>query len=265
MKKVCVTGYEGKIGSHLLSCGYEPLVGDITQENQIRESISSSNPDIIIHCAAMTDVVACEQRPIDAITINAAGTNNIVDCFDGVIIYISTEHVFSGERRFRFGKWSGWKESDREYPVNYYGSSKWAGEEVSQFRVAKTIIVRLSKVFDTYDYVNYCTKAKQEAPLEVSDVVIRGFIHKYFVGEAIKYIVDNIDDLDIHIINIGGKDLVSYYEFMKRMGLGKFIVPRKKRVDHLTPRPYWGGLNTEYAESIGIHIPTLKESIELCL
>ena len=261
MKKVCVTGYDGKIGKHLLSYGYEPLMGDITNSEEISESIASSNPDVIIHCAAMTNVVECEDNPEKATAINVAGVANIIDTFDGAFIYLSTDHVFSGERFFSMFRWGGWEETDNALPVNMYGMTKYAGEAMARMRIGNTVILRLSKVFDNDDYNKYIKTLRGDTPVEVSDVVVRGFIHKQFVGDAIKFVVDN--NLKDDIIHIGGKDLLSYYDFLKLLP-DVNISRRKHRVDTLTPRPYWGGLNINKASSLGIHIPTIKESLKLC-
>ena len=97
---------------------------DITDAAGIDAVCRSCKPDVLIHCAAMTDVDKCETCPDMAWKINAVGSANVASACqrNGIrLIAISTDYVFSGD-------------SERPYTefdtptggINVYGQSKWA-------------------------------------------------------------------------------------------------------------------------------------------
>ena len=101
---------------------------DITDENAIDSVIADEKPDVVIHCAAATNVDQCESHVDDAYNVNAFGSGNVASaCYrHGVrLIAISTDYVFDGyssKPYTEFDKPSGGK--------NKYGKSKCAGEEL---------------------------------------------------------------------------------------------------------------------------------------
>ena len=113
MSRILITGAFGQLGTSLrnifsdqsiLAAGrmipLEEKDGctalDITELNQVRETIALFQPDVIVHLAAMTDVDGCERDPELAFDVNVRGTENLLDNFSGRFIYISTDYVFDG-------------------------------------------------------------------------------------------------------------------------------------------------------------------------
>ena len=117
---------------------------DIADTNSVFDTVNRTRPDLVIHCAAMTDVDGCERDPDAAFKINAVGTWNLacacasVDC---AIAYISTDYVFNGE------KGSPYTEFDPVDPVSAYGASKLGGEMAVRELCRKHYVVRTSWVF----------------------------------------------------------------------------------------------------------------------
>lgn len=159
--KVLVTGATGQLGAEVLEeCrkrGFVTMgVGscdlDMTDEAVIEKTVSGFLPDVIIHCAAMTDVEACE-RPENkekAYAINSAGTQKLAECAKSVgakLLYTSTEFVF--------GKENGGMDCDTPilpvtagYPaLNWYGETKRFGENFVMETLEKFFIVRISWLF----------------------------------------------------------------------------------------------------------------------
>lgn len=97
---------------------------DILSLKDIQACLDEFCPDIIIHCAAMTNVDLCEEHPKLAERINVFGTRNIVDRMEGrpaKLVYLSTDSVYDGQKGL-------FKEADPVNPQNYYGESKYKGE-----------------------------------------------------------------------------------------------------------------------------------------
>lgn len=154
--KVLVTGAEGMLGcrvckalsgrhkvipTDLLSKDY-PL--DICDSSAVMDFVGRVSPDVIVHCAALTDVDGCTRDPDVAYKVNAIGTINIACAaaqLDIPVVYISTDYVFDGTKR------DGYTEFDSPNPVNIYGKSKLAGELSVKELLKKFYIVRTSWLF----------------------------------------------------------------------------------------------------------------------
>ncbi len=154
--RVLVTGACGMLGSLVVAALKgkhtavptdvlpECEVMDISDTSSVFDTINRVRPEMVIHCAAMTDVDGCERDPDAAHRINAVGTWNLacacasIDC---PIAYVSTDYVFDGE------KGEPYTEFDTPNPMNHYGASKLAGENAVRELCPKHYIVRTSWLF----------------------------------------------------------------------------------------------------------------------
>ena len=148
MFRVGITGHEGVIGTRLSMKGCYNLICDVTNPEQVKDIISDAKPTVVIHCAALTDVAYCESHFKEAFDVNVRGTSNIVEAMpkDSVFIYLSSDHLFSGNNWFS----QGYGEWQKPSPVNNYGFTKWGGEIVAKTGKCRTVIVRSSKLFYRY-------------------------------------------------------------------------------------------------------------------
>jgi len=120
---------------------------DITSKAAVKETVEREHPDVIIHCAAWTNVDGAEapenREKVNA--INADGTRYIAEAakaVDAKMVYISTDYVFDGQGE------RPWEPDDKCYnPLNVYGSSKLAGELAVIGTLNKYFIVRIAWVF----------------------------------------------------------------------------------------------------------------------
>lgn len=163
--KVLVTGTSGQLGfdvmEELIRRGYEGIGADrseteadfehvkmdITDKDRVFEIVRELKPDVIVHCAAWTNVDGAEDPEKLAVVraVNVDGTRNLAEAAKEVgakFVYISTDYVFDGEGS------EPWKPDDKNYaPINVYGRSKLDGElEVSRI-LDKYFIVRIAWVF----------------------------------------------------------------------------------------------------------------------
>ncbi|RLI99321.1 MAG: dTDP-4-dehydrorhamnose reductase, partial [Candidatus Aenigmatarchaeota archaeon] len=151
--EILITGGSGLLGEKLseiaINKGYKvyagychnipkfgyPLKIDLTKEEDLKK-IYQINPDIIIHTAALTNVDECEINKELAYKINFEGTkkiNKIAKKINSFFIYISTDYVFPGEKGM-------YKEEDEPAPINYYGYTKFLGENYCDC-VVRTCVV----------------------------------------------------------------------------------------------------------------------------
>ena len=138
-KKILITGGSGALGSSIrkiLDCDApDSKTLNITSFNNCISYINKTDPDIVIHCAAWTDVAGAEKNKEGCWSINVRGTENMIRAANGRrFIYISTHYVFDGERGM-------YTEKDTPNPVNYYSLTKLIGEAIIG-QYPNTLIIR---------------------------------------------------------------------------------------------------------------------------
>jgi dTDP-4-dehydrorhamnose reductase len=149
MMKVLITGGTGLLGPYLqeaatifgrvlsssLNSGDLPY--DLTNANQVRELIAKTQPDLVFHCAAMTDVDACQTDPDRAQALNAGTAENLAVTLpkDGRLVYISTDQVYPDT--------PGPHRESETQPVNVYGATKLEGEH-AVLRRSNSLVLRVN-------------------------------------------------------------------------------------------------------------------------
>lgn len=218
--KILISGAGGKLGSELTPyfriLGYEVIAldrsaWDVTNQQRTQQIISGIKPDVLIHCAAYTNIDCCESNREVAEEIHSVATCQIAKCCQdyGVrMVYISTNHVFQGTKR------SGYIESDQTSPMNHYGRTKRQGELAVEEFCSNGLILRTSWL---YGHVgsNFVTSiwksAEQGAVLRV--------VQDHFGSPT--YAVDFADCLHSllqeeeakGIYHVSGSGVCSWYEF----------------------------------------------------
>lgn len=147
LKKVLLTGGTGKLGTFIknnINKNYEIISPTSSEMNLLdREKINfifnKNKPDIVLHCAAFTDVKNAEVNYLKAINVNVVGTLNVLEpSVKNKIdfIYISTDAVFDG-------KDGNYKPSDCLNPQNKYSKTKAAAELMVR-TYEKSVTIRTS-------------------------------------------------------------------------------------------------------------------------
>ena len=157
--RILVTGKNGQLGKsiHKIVTNNEQtnefvFVGredvDLSITDSIASYFSHNNFDIIINCAAHTAVDKAEEEAVFANQINhlaVAQLAQIAKTQQAKLIHISTDYVFDGESD------KPYTETDTTNPVNIYGKTKLAGEQVlKEIMPTDAIIIRTSWVFSEY-------------------------------------------------------------------------------------------------------------------
>ncbi len=158
-QKIIITGITGYIGENLakfLMNEYD-VIGIINKTNtniitptikldlksNNYNSIKEFNPDIIIHCAAISGLKACEENKNNAKETNVNVTRKITklanDC-SARLIFISSDQVFDGKK----GMYS---EGEIKNPVNYYGETKSEAEEIEKNNCLNYAVCRTALVY----------------------------------------------------------------------------------------------------------------------
>ncbi len=164
--KVFVTGVSGQLGRDVMlelkKRGHEAVGSDrsgdgkgefnvvaldITDKANVEKTLTELHPDVIVHCAAWTNVDGAEDEKMRPIVkaVNVDGTQNIADMakkLNAKMVYISTDYVFNGQGT------EPWQPDDKSYaPLNFYGETKLGGEQAVANTLDKYFIVRIAWVF----------------------------------------------------------------------------------------------------------------------
>jgi dTDP-4-dehydrorhamnose reductase len=151
--KVLVTGAGGMVGravsDHCKSLGdlvisYDHQSLDIADADRLLQTLRRDKPDVVINCAAWTDVDGCELDHERAFAVNARGPENLARASresNAILVTISTDYVFDGDKD------GFYTQRDQPNPQSVYGVSKLEGERRAQSAHARTIVVRTGFVF----------------------------------------------------------------------------------------------------------------------
>lgn len=149
--RVLITGGLGQLGvalqqalaDHDLIIVDLPEV-DITNQRAIGESIRDNEPEIVIHCAAYTDVDGCARDPAFAYKVNGLGTQNVAlacESSGAEMLHISTNEVFAGKELTGYTEWMTLD------PISAYGRSKAAAEAHVRQILRRFYIVRTAWLY----------------------------------------------------------------------------------------------------------------------
>jgi dTDP-4-dehydrorhamnose reductase len=149
--RIAITGHKGQLGTalqHTLEgaelLGLDLPEHDITSPFSISKAILEFEPDLVIHCAAMTNVDGCEREPELAYRINALGTQNVaLACgkSGAAMVHVSTNDIFDGTLGRPYYEW------DTPSPKSVYARSKAAAEFYVRTLLSRFYIVRTSWLY----------------------------------------------------------------------------------------------------------------------
>jgi len=210
-----LTGSSGKLGRELVKIGsyFTPKRSelDITDRDNVRFYFDThSDIDLIVAAAAYTNVIKAETEKDICWNINVNGTRNLAQL--GIpILYISTEHVFDGER-------GNYAEEDTPNPANYYALTKLIGEMVLN---DKSKIIRLSLKPRPFPYPK--AFVDQFTTADYVDVI----------AKEVKIAIEHFDDLP-RIMNVG-TPRKSIYDLARQ---SREVEPISRLDNKLTKSPY---------------------------
>lgn len=275
--RVVITGANGQLGRALVENAPETVKiiphtredFDLRDVKSLEHFLTEEVPDAVINTAAFHNTEACENNFEEALLVNAiipALMARILEKSESVMVFISTDYVFDGEKKEDL-----YYEDDLPDPLNRYGISKLAGEIGVSKLSSKFFIFRLSSLFGktrkkSGNFVlKIIEKAESEEPLRVVNDI---FMTPTFAPDAAKRIWDvllgNYPSGVYHVSNSG---ITSWYNFAKEILRIKGIKRRVISVPHneiktRVNRPLWSPLGSKFLPPLRHWREALKEYLE---
>ncbi len=275
---VLVTGANGQLGSCVRDRGGDTYIYtdvtelDITNLEAVRTYVSENKVEVIVNCAAYTNVDKAEDDEAIAELINCTAVENLAIVAHergALLIHISTDYVFSGEGFIPC------TEDMVTSPLGVYGRTKLRGEEAILRTGCRSIILRTSWLYSEYGGNFVKTMQRLTSERDNLTVVFDQVGTPTYAGDLADFICgvikrDDLDDLT-GVYHFSNEGVCSWYDFaieISRMsGNNCKITPcHSSEFPSRVKRPHYSVLDKSKLKSrFGVEIPYWRDSLELCI
>ena len=280
---ILITGANGQLGHEMqrvakesndnyiftdVAEGYENL--DITDLEAIRKMVKANNIEIIVNCAAYTNVDRAESDFDTANLINNTAAGNLATAMkevEGTLIHVSTDYVFQGDRNIPC------REDWPTNPLGVYGKTKLAGEKAIEATGCQHIILRTAWLYSQWGKNFVKTMQSLTASKDSLKVVFDQVGTPTFAGD--------LADAIAHIINTRQLDKTGIYHFSNEgvcswFDFAKIICELSGNTCDIQPcyseefpspvkRPHFSVLDKSKLKStFGIRVPYWTDSLKKC-
>lgn len=229
--RILITGANGQLGRALPPfLNNHDLLGvdlpevDITDTSQVATTFHHFAPELVIHCAAYTDVDGCARDPALAHRVNALGTQRIAlacRAQGAAMVHVSTNEVFAGDRP------AGYEEWQPLAPVNAYGRSKAAAEYHVRSILPAHFIVRTSWLYAEggRNFIHaILRRARETGQLAVVTDEVANPTYVVDLAEAIGRLVQTGQYGTYHLTNAGACSRWAFAnEILRQAGLTQVV------------------------------------------
>lgn len=249
--------------------GYEKL--DITNIEAIRKMVKERNIDIIVNCAAYTNVDKAESDYDTANLLNNTAAGNLATAMKevgGTLIHISTDYVFQGDRN------TPCREDWPTNPLGVYGKTKLAGEQAIEATGCNHIIIRTAWLYSQWGKNFVKTMQSLTSSHDTLKVVFDQVGTPTFAGD--------LADIIGHIIETGQTDKAGIYHFSNEgvcswFDFAKLICELSGNTCDIQPcyseefpspvkRPHFSVLDKAKIKStFGVKVPYWTDSLRICI
>ena len=280
---ILITGANGQLGNEMrvLSKGHgkhqyfftdvieadDTYLLDITDKAAVSAFVEAHSIDLIVNCAAYTNVDKAEEDEATAMKINAdalgvLGTQGVK------VIHVSTDYVFSGDEHVPC------RETDPVAPRTAYGRTKYAGEKTLLAVCPEAVILRTAWLYSTYgnNFVKTMIRlGKEKSELGVVFDQIGTPTYAADLAQAIFAVIES-PVWHAGIYHFTNEGVCSWYDFTlaihEAAGInGCQVRPiLSEEYQYKTPRPHYSVLDkSKFKKTFNVTIPHWRESLERCV
>jgi dTDP-4-dehydrorhamnose reductase len=210
--KIAIIGANGRLGAALAreyrldfeATGYERNQLDLGQLDRVRSALAGAKFELLINCAALTNVDYCESHREEAFVVNAKAPRLLAEIANeksAKLVHFSTDYVFDG------GKMEPYVEEDKALPLSVYGESKLEGERGVLDVSSQHLVVRLSWVFgpDKPSFIDQIIqRARENAVLTAVADKFSAPTYTIDVASWLRLAIDKNANGILHLANDGG-------------------------------------------------------------
>ena len=282
MKTVLVTGANGQLGSEMRKLGAvspneyiftDVAELDITDKAAVMAFAEQTKIDVIVNCAAYTNVDKAEDDEAIAELINATAVRNLAEVAkaqDATLFHVSTDYVFGAEGN------TPRSEDMPTNPLGVYGTTKLHGEQAIQEVGAKAIIIRTAWLYSEFGNNFLKTMLRLTKEKESLNVVFDQVGTPTYAGD-LALVIFSIIEGNIYIGNEGtyhfsNEGVCSWYDFATEIAIaaghdGCNIQPcHSSEFPSKVIRPPYSVLDkTKIKQTFGVDIPHWRDSMLYCL
>jgi dTDP-4-dehydrorhamnose reductase len=276
---ILVTGANGQLGNEMrivsknssdryIFTDVEEL--DILDKNALMDCVKREKIDVVVNCAAYTNVDKAEDEPEVAEKLNATAVEYLAEVCkanDATLIHISTDYVFGGN--------NGNTPRTEDEPVNptgAYGRSKLHGEQAIEKVGCKHIIIRTAWLYSEFGNNFVKTMRKLTAEKDSLKVVFDQVGTPTYALDLANVIMKFIEaDSVCGTYHFSNEGVISWYDFAKEIcelsGNRCDIQPcHSDEFPSKVKRPSFSVLDkTKIKETLNISIPYWKDSLKICI
>jgi dTDP-4-dehydrorhamnose reductase len=237
---------------------------DITNAQATRAAVAYAKPEVVVNCAAWTDVDGAESRADEAKAVNADGAGNVAAAAAATgahVIHISTDYVFDGTKH------EPYIESDATNPRSQYGIGKLAGERaVARAAPDNHTIVRSSWLFGAGGPCFPRTILRLAHERDELTVVADQVGCPTFTGHLATALLALAHTRPPGVVHVAGGGRCSWHEFATAIvaaaGLSTPVKPgRSADLERPAPRPAYSVLGTERPQDVP-SMPEWREGLD---
>jgi dTDP-4-dehydrorhamnose reductase len=275
-QRVLVTGANGQLAAGVLRAfrdtdliAHTHATFDVTDPDAVARTIADASPDLIVNCAAFNDVDGAEDRPLDALAVNAFAVRSLAraaQAAGAVLVHYSSDFVIDGEAE------QPYTEDVRPSPRSTYGASKLLGEWFA-LAAPGAFVLRVESLFGspatwtgrrgTVDKIIEGLEAGREVRVFIDRIVSPAYTHD--VAAATRHLVTTGATPGLyHCVNAGH---ASWHDVAREaaalLGVAPRLVPIT--IDQLplkAPRPRFCALSPAKLRATGFEMPTWRDALQ---
>ena len=282
MKKILVTGANGQLGSEMRRLGAvspneyiftDVAELDITDKAAVMAFTEQNNVNIIVNCAAYTNVDKAEDDEATAELINSTAVRNLAEAMksvDGTLFHVSTDYVFGSEGN------TPRTEDMPTNPLGVYGQTKLRGEQAIAEVGAKAIIIRTAWLYSEFGNNFLKTMLRLTAEKESLNVVFDQVGSPTYAGDlalAIFSIIEGeVYEGNEGVYHFSNEGVCSWSDFATEIAAAaghdncKVQPCHSNEFPSKVTRPPFSVLDkTKIKTTFGIEIPHWRDSMLYCM
>lgn len=281
---ILVTGADGQLGREMQIASrgsrnrfiFTDIAGehkrlDITDPQAIADIVRENHVNVIVNCAAYTNVDKAETDPETANLLNNIAAGNLADAMkavNGTLIHISTDYVFQGDRNIPC------REDWPTEPLGVYGKTKLAGEKSIEATGCASIIIRTAWLYSPFGKNFVKTMRDLTSSRESLKVVFDQVGTPTYAGDLAEIICRIIETGQLDktgIYHFSNEGVCSWFDFAKAICemSGNTCDIRPCHSDEFpspVARPHFSVLDkTRIKQTFGIRIPYWTDSLKRCI